>query len=272
MDNVSKRFYFGSYLAAMVIGTPFAIGPMIAGGGKIQEEHLPFTIVAGLFGLYGFVVFLILIYKMWKAIPSSVARTTPGKAVGFLFIPVFNLYWWFIVLRGWAQDWNTYAAKSGAKVPRVSEALPLGIAALLALGGSVGKVAGLAGAPWIGTLLTCPNCVLIPLFILQVCNVLNKTSSEPAAAVAGPTPIPQQRGPRSLGITSLVLGILSIPLPYLGLGCGIAAIVFAKKQRKLYREPLSTAGLVTGIIGTAYWGLTVTLLLFIGVLVGLDVV
>jgi hypothetical protein len=31
---------------------------MIASGGRIEEEHLPFTIVSGIFGLYAFVVFL----------------------------------------------------------------------------------------------------------------------------------------------------------------------------------------------------------------------
>ena len=60
----------------------------------------------------------------------------------------------------------------------------------------------------------------------------------------------------SRSVASLVLGILSILLPYLGLISGIIAIVLAKKQREEFREPLSTAGFITGIIGTALWGLT----------------
>jgi hypothetical protein len=48
------------------------------------------------------------IYKMWAAIDDRRARTTPGKAVGFLFIPLFNLYWLFEALPGYASDYNAY--------------------------------------------------------------------------------------------------------------------------------------------------------------------
>jgi hypothetical protein len=258
MNNVSKPFYFWSYLVAMVVAAPFTIGPLIAGEGKIEEEHLPFTIVGGLISVYAFVVLVILIYKMWKAIPATIARTTPGKAVGFLFIPVFNLYWWFPALWGWAQDWNLYAhaTKPEGKLSQISEGLPLSIAVFGAIGGSVGTIASFAGAPWLGTVLACPNCILIPLFIFKVCDLLNMAPITLDETVVGAPPMGQQAGPRSLGVASLVLGILSIPIPYLGLVCGIIAIVLAKKQRKVLREPLSMAGLVTGIIGTVLWGLT----------------
>ncbi|MDJ0713570.1 MAG: hypothetical protein QNJ54_05055 [Prochloraceae cyanobacterium] len=38
----------------------------------------------------------ILHYSCWQAIPEKYRATTPGKAVGFLFVPLFNLYWAFI--------------------------------------------------------------------------------------------------------------------------------------------------------------------------------
>ena len=50
-------------------------------------------------------------YKCWKAVPTEIARTTPGKAVGFLFIPVFNFYWAFVSYMGLAEDLNK--AKGG---------------------------------------------------------------------------------------------------------------------------------------------------------------
>jgi len=263
MNNVSKRFYFGSYLAATLLAAPFTIGPLIAGEGTIEEEHLPFTIVGSVIGIYAFVVLAILIYKMWKAIPQAVARTTAGKAVGFLFIPVFNLYWWFQALWGWSQDWNCYAAKSEGKLPRMSEALPLSIAVFSAIGGSIGAIAAFAGAPWLGIVLAAPNYVLIPIFIFQVCNLLNNAPTVVDAAAVGGSSAPQPTGKCSLGVASLVLGIVSIFLPYLGLICGIVAIVLAKKQRRVFREPLSMAGLITGIIGTVLWGVTTILVILI---------
>jgi len=263
VNNVSKPFYFGSYLAATVLAALLTIGLLIAGEGKIEEAHLPFAIVSSLIAIYAFVVLAILIYKMWKALPAGVARTTPGKAVGFLFIPLFNFYWWFPALWGWAQDWNSYAAKSEGKLPRISEGLPLSIAVFGAIGGSIGTIAAFAGAPWLGMVLAGPNYVLIPIFIFQVCNLLNNAPAVPDEPVPGGSPALQQAGTRSLGVASLVLGILSIPLPYLGLVCGIVAIVLARKQRKVFCEPLSMAGLITGIIGTVFWGLAVVVVVLI---------
>lgn len=282
MNNVSKPFYFGSYLAAMVVALLFTIGLLITGEGKFEEEHLPFIIIGRLIGLYASVVFVILIYKMWKAIPAAGARTTPGKAVGFLFIPVFNLYWWFPALWGWSQDWNAYAAKSEGRLQRISEGLALSITIFCAIDTSIGTIAAFAGifsalaaasvslpplqAPpmfWVRTVLAAPIYVLVPIFIFQVCSLLNMASTSPDDAVAGTPPAPQQVGNRSLGVASLVLGILSILLPYLGLVCGIVAIVLAREQRKVFREPLSIAGLITGIIGTVLWGLTVLILIIL---------
>ena len=37
----------------------------------------------------------IYIYRMWWMLPASYARTTPGKAVGFCFIPFYNFYFVF---------------------------------------------------------------------------------------------------------------------------------------------------------------------------------
>ena len=270
MDRVSKPFYFGSYLAAVLLAAPLSIGPMIAGGGRIEEESIPFVILGGLIGVYAFVVLAILVYRMWTVIPPDLARTTPGKAVGFLFIPVFNLYWWFVALWGWAQDWNAYAAASEGRFHRTSEALPLGIAIFGALGGSIGTIAGFAGAPWLGTLLAAPNYVLIPVFIYEVCDLVNSVPFVPDEVTSGVAYAPQQSGSSGLGVASLVLGIVSIVLPYLGLICGIVAIVLARKQRRTFPEPLSLAGLITGIIGTALWGLTITVLIIIIVAVGLS--
>ena len=43
-------------------------------------------------------------YRCWSAVPPGRARTTPGKAVGLLFIPFFNFYWFFESFAGLAED------------------------------------------------------------------------------------------------------------------------------------------------------------------------
>jgi len=63
---------------------------------------------ASLLMLYGGVVFYILLYKAWAAIQDGHARTTPRRAIGFFFIPLFNIYWVFQVLPGFATDYNRH--------------------------------------------------------------------------------------------------------------------------------------------------------------------
>lgn len=71
------------------------------------------------------------------------------------------------------------------------------------------------------------------------------------------------------GIASLVLGIISIVLSFLygliGIVCGILGIIFAIKQRKRYPDSISTAGLVTSIIGLV---LSTIILLFLILVLG----
>ncbi|PIU22544.1 MAG: hypothetical protein COT14_00695 [Candidatus Diapherotrites archaeon CG08_land_8_20_14_0_20_30_16] len=78
----------------------------------------------------------------------------------------------------------------------------------------------------------------------------------------------------SYGIASLVLGIVSIVLcwvPVLGLASGIVGIIMAVKQRKISSNGITTAGLITSIVGTAlsaiYMIITI-LLVMVGVIGG----
>lgn len=52
------------------------------------------------------ILFLMYIYRAWFCLQPGGAQTTPGKAVGFMFIPVFVLYWVFVAINGLPKDWN----------------------------------------------------------------------------------------------------------------------------------------------------------------------
>lgn len=52
-------------------------------------------------------------------IQDGYARTTPGKAVGFLFIPFYNIYWLFQAIYGFAIDHNSYAERHSLSVRRL---------------------------------------------------------------------------------------------------------------------------------------------------------
>ena len=66
-----------------------------------------FGLLAVVSGLLAVVFGLRILHKLWSLIPTHKAKTTPGKAVGFLFIPFFNLYWNFVAIYGLAKALNT---------------------------------------------------------------------------------------------------------------------------------------------------------------------
>jgi serine/threonine protein kinase len=56
----------------------------------------------------------VLEYRWWASLPRGWRRTTPAKAVGFGFIPFFNVYWMFVALYGLAVDVKRYLDRHGA--------------------------------------------------------------------------------------------------------------------------------------------------------------
>ncbi|WMT39969.1 DUF4190 domain-containing protein [Paenibacillus sp. D2_2] len=80
-------------------------------------------------------------------------------------------------------------------------------------------------------------------------------------------PVVQKTNGKS--IAALVLGILSIMIPYVGFLLGIMAIIFSslslKELKRRYEQGkgLAIAGLVCGIIGTIIYGLLLFIILFV---------
>ena len=99
---VSVAFYLTIILGGIVIGGA------LFGWGASDRKVAELLMFAWIPVVVGFVFFYILIYKAWAAIYDGQTRTSPGKAVGFLFIPVFNIYWLFVGIGGWADDYNRF--------------------------------------------------------------------------------------------------------------------------------------------------------------------
>ncbi len=111
-----------------------------------QKRSLMLSIVSLLFLLPGYVCFYILLFKGWKAIPKKYARTSPGMAVGFLFIPFFNFYWVFVAFYGWCADAGRTLKSKGAKGIHSYSAIILSILTIIgAFVGILVTVADLIG-------------------------------------------------------------------------------------------------------------------------------
>jgi hypothetical protein len=81
-------------------------------------------ITFGLSAIASVVLYYILLYRCWALIQDGYARTTPGKAVGYCFIPFYNFYWIFQAYPGFAKDANQYIIRHGLSIHQLDESLP----------------------------------------------------------------------------------------------------------------------------------------------------
>jgi serine/threonine-protein kinase len=70
----------------------------------VQDRQ--FVLLFFLSAALSFVLQLRVLYKCWMAIQDGNARTTPGKAVGLLFVPFYSLFWASQAYPGFASDYN----------------------------------------------------------------------------------------------------------------------------------------------------------------------
>lgn len=123
--RISKQFYtwfIGVFFGGNILWSLYALfSPPTSKG-----EAVSFRVIAGALMLPATIAIFVFIYKMWQALEGkSTARMSPGKAVGFSFIPIYNFYWIFQVYKGFAVDYNTYLKQEKPKLPPLSEKLLL---------------------------------------------------------------------------------------------------------------------------------------------------
>jgi len=117
--------------------------------------------------LYVIVVMMVLFYRMWKAIQDGHARTSPGKAIGFLFIPAYNLYWLFQVFWGFAQDYNRFIDRHSLRISKLPEGL------FLASNVACTILAFTFWIPGLFQTLILVNVGLLCVAVAKACDVVN---------------------------------------------------------------------------------------------------
>jgi len=126
------------------------------GKGQVRGEVDPTVLIStlsaalllpNLAGLAESVVLLIFLYKAWSLVQDGSPRTSPGKAVGFLFIPIFSIYWVFVAWYGLAKDLNTYAEERQMEARKASAGMVLWgiILTLMICPAPIGAILGLIG-------------------------------------------------------------------------------------------------------------------------------
>ena len=143
--GTSFGLWLGMLIAAVLL---FILAPVI-GVNLAQREQTAamggmLTLImigaASVLSFISCVLVMMYLHRAWTCLqPGRMARTTPGKSVGMLFIPFFNLYWIFVAWKGLAEDWNrTVAAHEDLKAaPRLSEGTFLAFCILTFFGLSI---------------------------------------------------------------------------------------------------------------------------------------
>ncbi|MEM1084014.1 MAG: GYF domain-containing protein [Verrucomicrobiota bacterium] len=149
---------YGIFIASMITagnnGEPESTAAM-AGGGILALSMIPFLI--------GTIMGMIYLYRAWVLLQPHTQHSTPGKAVGFLFIPFYNLYWMFVAYWRWSQEWNRLVAMNPAhpQAPRANEGLFLTYCIL--------QIA----AVLFGILALIPIVVVFLIMMKSVCSAVN---------------------------------------------------------------------------------------------------
>ena len=120
--KLSKLLYVGTYL----LGIPLS-GVINAYGLSLEssQKGTGIILIVSAYIMMFLVMFLWfhLYYTGWKAIQDGHARTTPARAIGFLFIPFYNAYWMFPAIWGFAKDYNAFIARHSLNIKRLPEKL-----------------------------------------------------------------------------------------------------------------------------------------------------
>jgi predicted Zn finger-like uncharacterized protein len=133
-SGLSKTVFVYCWIVVRIIaGVLAALGLMLATRKGAHSTLMMTFAAADVFLLCSVAVELMLYYKMWSAIADSEASISPGKAIGFLFIPVFNIYWALLMFTGFTEDYNLFIHRRSLKTKDLSFILFLGHAVMFIL-------------------------------------------------------------------------------------------------------------------------------------------
>ncbi len=118
--TLSKTVFVYCWMAVRIIaGILGALGLILAVQKGTNSTLIAIFAAADVFLVCSVAIELMLFYKMWAAIKDSQPAISPGKAVGFLFIPVFNIYWALLMLPGFTEDYNSFIIRRSIRAERL---------------------------------------------------------------------------------------------------------------------------------------------------------
>jgi len=164
----------------VVVTVLWVAGSLVAGVGQVLAKEAsssetssdPWTTLAvlgcgGLAVLAAWILAFVCLHRAWRTIQDGFARTTPGRAVGLMFIPLFNYYWVFQGFWGFAKDYNAFLTRHKAPSPQIAT-WPYMVFAISFVGLSA------LAAPMVGLVAWLSSCVFLPYVMNSMCNIVNR--------------------------------------------------------------------------------------------------
>ncbi|MGD2125640.1 MAG: hypothetical protein PVG99_06135 [Desulfobacteraceae bacterium] len=185
--RISKRLFVGAFLIVFAIPLLMGIITNLSGARLPRiSNFIPLVLLVSII-----LIKSILVYKMWAAIQDGHTRTSPGKAVGFLFIPYFNLYWVFRAFWGFAKDYNAFVSRYSIDVPKSPTGLFLAYCILTILLILVPVSVARAQTPVLAFLPFVIAWYAVGLFmIMKICDAVNALPAEKIRAIKSGTAVP----------------------------------------------------------------------------------
>jgi hypothetical protein len=182
----------------------------------------------------GGVFWAMLHYSCWKALPEKYRATTPARALGFLFIPLFNFYWFFISFPKLATGFN--ALKRDRPELPIQNRTGVGIA--YAITSVLAFTVALNHPGW-ACLIFVTDLVFTFVFYLGIVANANLVieASQPARAPATATPrrTPMSEPPRSGGRGWKIAAAVIAAVAALVVLTGV--IAFLARRPALFKSP-----------------------------------
>lgn len=173
---MNKRLYIWLYAGPIVGGIVILILSVLIElsttqtSGQVSPVISVFRVIGIILLLFWLIIhtifYFLLIAKMWGAIQDGETEISVGKAIGFLFIPFFNIYWMFKVWGGYPSEYNAYIARNNLNVPELSSGVFITVPIVILL---TSFYIGLLGLPF----------VMIAA-IMKVSDALNELENAPS--------------------------------------------------------------------------------------------
>jgi len=181
-ENTGGKTYFGNlttfYSLLYSSAAIFFIGLLLVFTDS-PDFGIIFILIASILILITFVLFYIILYRLWrfvieKEFELSITPSIPtaGQAVGFLFIPLFNIYWIFKALGKLPVEINLVASKYNVqKTVQDNLGYIIGILTLIGIIPILGYITGAINF-----------LILLPIFLtrcVEVCELISVSDVPP---------------------------------------------------------------------------------------------